>query len=160
MCCITAGGKGNNTTKIVIITISSIAVVVVVVFLFCLGYQKFYGKNKGQGGKILSPACSMRYLVLLLLNCHCVFLMKFSCHVEESQEILFQSSDGLPGTDLIDISMLERNDNNSREVQYFNLSTIQAATNNFSDANKLGEGGFGPVYKVRRYIIVFIRKFF
>jgi len=23
-----------------------------------------------------------------------------------------------------------------------------AATNNFSDANKLGEGGFGPVYKV------------
>lgn len=28
-----------------------------------------------------------------------------------------------------------------------NLSIIQAATNNFSDDNKLGEGGFGPVYK-------------
>ncbi|XP_030533259.2 cysteine-rich receptor-like protein kinase 8 [Rhodamnia argentea] len=29
----------------------------------------------------------------------------------------------------------------------FHLQTIEAATNNFSDDNKLGEGGFGPVYK-------------
>jgi hypothetical protein len=25
--------------------------------------------------------------------------------------------------------------------------SVSAATNNFSDVNKLGEGGFGPVYK-------------
>ncbi|KAM7461134.1 hypothetical protein LguiA_029255 [Lonicera macranthoides] len=29
----------------------------------------------------------------------------------------------------------------------FDLGTIQAATNNFSDENKIGEGGFGMVYK-------------
>ncbi|XP_020224649.1 G-type lectin S-receptor-like serine/threonine-protein kinase At4g27290 isoform X1 [Cajanus cajan] len=29
----------------------------------------------------------------------------------------------------------------------FDFSTISNATNNFSDSNKLGEGGFGPVYK-------------
>ncbi|KAL4178805.1 hypothetical protein AMTRI_Chr13g116960 [Amborella trichopoda] len=29
----------------------------------------------------------------------------------------------------------------------FNLDTIVACTDNFSDANKLGEGGYGPVYK-------------
>ncbi|CAJ2638939.1 unnamed protein product [Trifolium pratense] len=29
----------------------------------------------------------------------------------------------------------------------FDFSTITNATNNFSDRNKLGEGGFGPVYK-------------
>ncbi|XWS16656.1 hypothetical protein CRYUN_Cryun34aG0109800 [Craigia yunnanensis] len=29
----------------------------------------------------------------------------------------------------------------------FDLSTIEAATNNFSDANKIGMGGFGSVYK-------------
>ncbi|MQL97082.1 hypothetical protein Taro_029765 [Colocasia esculenta] len=29
----------------------------------------------------------------------------------------------------------------------FDLKTLKAATGNFSDANKLGEGGFGPVYK-------------
>ncbi|KAM7250543.1 hypothetical protein ACFE04_022426 [Oxalis oulophora] len=30
---------------------------------------------------------------------------------------------------------------------YFSLKTIKAATNNFDSANKIGEGGFGPVYK-------------
>jgi hypothetical protein len=29
------------------------------------------------------------------------------------------------------------------------LASILAATDNFSKANKLGEGGFGPVYRVR-----------
>jgi hypothetical protein len=29
------------------------------------------------------------------------------------------------------------------------LASILAATGNFSKANKLGEGGFGPVYRVR-----------
>ncbi|XP_026432687.1 putative receptor-like protein kinase At4g00960 [Papaver somniferum] len=33
------------------------------------------------------------------------------------------------------------------ESLQFNFSTISAATNNFSEANKLGEGGFGSVYK-------------
>ncbi|XP_059661961.1 G-type lectin S-receptor-like serine/threonine-protein kinase At1g11330 isoform X1 [Cornus florida] len=35
----------------------------------------------------------------------------------------------------------------SSELPYFNLEKIAAATENFSLANKLGEGGFGPVYK-------------
>ncbi|XP_019152409.1 PREDICTED: uncharacterized protein LOC109149200 [Ipomoea nil] len=33
------------------------------------------------------------------------------------------------------------------ELPLFDLSKITRATNNFSDDNKLGEGGFGPVYK-------------
>ena len=31
----------------------------------------------------------------------------------------------------------------------FTLKQIRAATNNFDVANKIGEGGFGPVYKVK-----------
>lgn len=31
----------------------------------------------------------------------------------------------------------------------FDFETIRVATDNFSDANKLGQGGFGAVYKVR-----------
>ena len=34
------------------------------------------------------------------------------------------------------------------ELPFFELSTIVCATNNFSFKNKLGEGGFGSVYKV------------
>ncbi|KAI3465665.1 hypothetical protein Pfo_022328 [Paulownia fortunei] len=33
------------------------------------------------------------------------------------------------------------------DVPFYNLDTILSATDNFSDANKLGRGGFGPVYK-------------
>ena len=34
------------------------------------------------------------------------------------------------------------------ELQFFDLNTIVAATNNFSSENELGRGGFGSVYKV------------
>ncbi|XVE50436.1 hypothetical protein DITRI_Ditri01bG0162300 [Diplodiscus trichospermus] len=33
------------------------------------------------------------------------------------------------------------------EIPLFSFSSVSAATNNFSVSNKLGEGGFGPVYK-------------
>lgn len=34
------------------------------------------------------------------------------------------------------------------QTGYFSLRQIKAATHNFDSANKIGEGGFGPVYKV------------
>ncbi|MED6126547.1 hypothetical protein PIB30_079524 [Stylosanthes scabra] len=33
------------------------------------------------------------------------------------------------------------------EVKFYDLSVIASSTDNFSDINKLGEGGFGPVFK-------------
>uniref|UniRef100_F6H2B6 Apple domain-containing protein n=1 Tax=Vitis vinifera TaxID=29760 RepID=F6H2B6_VITVI len=35
------------------------------------------------------------------------------------------------------------------EIPLFDLDTLLNATNNFSSDNKLGEGGFGPVYKIK-----------
>ena len=37
------------------------------------------------------------------------------------------------------------------ELPLFELATIVNATDNFSEENKLGAGGFGPVYKVNTY---------
>jgi hypothetical protein len=51
------------------------------------------------------------------------------------------------------INLAEKKDEDEQdfELPFFNLSTIIDATNDFSDDNKLGEGGFGPVYKVNIY---------
>ena len=43
-----------------------------------------------------------------------------------------------------DLDGTRRNSN----LPLFDLKTIIAATDNFSISNKLGQGGFGPVYKV------------
>ena len=36
-----------------------------------------------------------------------------------------------------------------QDVYFFDMQTILAITDNFSIEKKLGQGGFGPVYKVR-----------
>ncbi|KAJ4846782.1 hypothetical protein Tsubulata_014095 [Turnera subulata] len=47
----------------------------------------------------------------------------------------------------IKVSATEYIDTNAPNVQLFSLDTIRTATNDFSSDNKLGEGGFGAVYK-------------
>ena len=47
----------------------------------------------------------------------------------------------------------------SQEFPVFPLSLALEATQHFLDENKLGEGGFGPVYKVRIHCTVMILNF-
>ena len=51
-------------------------------------------------------------------------------------------------------SMAYTDEHNKKDLELplLELSRIIKATNNFSFQNKLGEGGFGPVYKVIKYI--------
>lgn len=46
-------------------------------------------------------------------------------------------------------------ENGNTELTLFNLNCIAAATDNFSDSNKLGQGGFGVVYKVFLFFLCF-----
>lgn len=43
--------------------------------------------------------------------------------------------------------------NKDVELPFFSFSEVSKLTNNFSIGNKLGQGGFGPVYKVT-YILI------
>jgi hypothetical protein len=40
------------------------------------------------------------------------------------------------------------------ELPLFSYASVSASTNNFLAVNKLGEGGYGPVYKVRYIFMV------
>ena len=42
------------------------------------------------------------------------------------------------------------------ELPLFSYESVSAITNNFSAANKLGEGGFGPVYKVWSILLIYV----
>ena len=49
---------------------------------------------------------------------------------------------------LIDTGEFKKEDKKGIDVPFFDLESILEATDYFSDANKLGQGGFGPTYKV------------
>lgn len=44
--------------------------------------------------------------------------------------------------------IMEKSARDAPDLKIFSCGAIEAATDNFSSKNKLGEGGFGPVYKV------------
>ncbi|EOX99237.1 S-locus lectin protein kinase family protein, putative isoform 2 [Theobroma cacao] len=62
--------------------------------------------------------------------------LEFSLYNSERRVIDFINSGDFRDDDKTDI-----------DVPYFDLESILVATDNFAEANKLGQGGFGPVYK-------------
>ncbi|KAK1375046.1 Receptor-like serine/threonine-protein kinase [Heracleum sosnowskyi] len=87
-------------------------------------------------------------LVLLILSSFCVWRMrKIRLQEEEKrkrdkylQELV--ASDSFNNSDEVGGERREGHD-----LNFFSFGSIAAATNDFSDVNKLGQGGFGPVYK-------------
>lgn len=63
-----------------------------------------------------------------------------------------RSEDFLTYTSMPNVDTPEEHLKDDLELPLLDLGTVIAATNNLFDDNKLGEGGFGPVYKVSSFI--------
>ena len=72
--------------------------------------------------------------------------------------LLFDLSNSSVDTnyELSETSKLWSGEKKEVDLPMFSFASVSAATNNFSIENKLGEGGFGPVYKVRLVSVNFL----
>nr|POF23841.1 g-type lectin s-receptor-like serine/threonine-protein kinase rks1 [Quercus suber] len=109
-----------------------------------------YAKKNGHTQKkrmLAILGVSVAIMFLLIVSIVYCFVMKkkketrHSTYLDSANSTLPYFEDSPSRRDLDGI---RRNSN----LPLFNLRTIIAATDNFSIANKLGQGGFGPVYKV------------
>ncbi|KAL2931583.1 LysM domain receptor-like kinase 4 [Bienertia sinuspersici] len=90
-------------------------------------YYDIQTYNRSSNSNIIVAVCVPTIIVLLLLFgvCFCIHRRKSAKHSQDLQEFMIEA-----------------------ESLRFDFKTIRSATNNFSQHNKLGQGGFGGVYKV------------
>ncbi|KAJ4976545.1 hypothetical protein NE237_001651 [Protea cynaroides] len=132
------------------------------------------GAGRKQGLRVLRPSCSVRYELnnpfyetstvssppstsptvkkdkgmsrsSVIIIVVVVFAVTFTAVILVF--ILYRRSQRRKLMHIVDDDQDDPNEIMSADSLQFNFDTIRAATDNFSDANKLGQGGFGAVYK-------------
>ncbi|CAL5410902.1 unnamed protein product [Camellia sinensis] len=124
--------------------------------------------SESRGARLLSPSCYLRYefyafykgatsknprifetsrrnnwMIVAIVS---AIIMTREKQVSSREDQLYDIGD--PNNIDVQHQNFQARDNlNSQNFPFFDLSTLSAATDNFSDTNKLGQGGFGPVYK-------------
>ncbi|XP_077219502.1 cysteine-rich receptor-like protein kinase 7 [Tasmannia lanceolata] len=104
--------------------------------------------NQGKRGKLLMvsiPVGISAFLGLVVLG-SCIYIQKGKKKLK-SQRVLLDELGPLNDRDFPNGDMNGGNQVTPQELPLVDLATVLAATNNFCSSNKLGEGGFGPVYK-------------
>ncbi|KAE8689834.1 Cysteine-rich receptor-like protein kinase 8 [Hibiscus syriacus] len=116
------------------------------------------------GWQVLNPTCYLRYDTnpisdqppanegVLVVAALVVFLYqrrrrRFKDEGTK-QKILLGRYRSSESPHLMELGINLSDEDQDDEMLQFDLATIHAAMSNFSEENKIGEGGFGPVYKV------------
>ncbi|KAH0765076.1 hypothetical protein KY285_000947 [Solanum tuberosum] len=93
--------------------------------------------------RISLPLAALRLLSVLCLILYIRHTKKKKKKKEEENQNQQRFSEGSS-----EMLYINKSKNDDLDLSPFDFSTILGVTNNFSLSNKLGEGGFGPVYKI------------
>ncbi|XP_059436963.1 cysteine-rich receptor-like protein kinase 10 [Corylus avellana] len=93
---------------------------------------------------VILAVVSACLVIVLLGSCIFCLMMRKKAKKGEREIIISQQANV---SNFQHTNFQGRYDPNAQESPHIDLASLLAATNNFSDSNKLGEGGFGPVYK-------------
>ncbi|KAI4305782.1 hypothetical protein L6164_029127 [Bauhinia variegata] len=112
------------------------------------------------GGRILYPSCMVRYESYIFFSTSLLKGKSKTPYLEIAMIVvaifilllIFYCGYRLVSRkkrkiNLKDLKVEEEDISNEMKSLQFDLGTIEAATNNFSDEDKIGEGGFGSVHK-------------
>ncbi|KAM7498229.1 hypothetical protein LguiA_022643 [Lonicera macranthoides] len=83
--------------------------------------------------------------ILLLCSISYIYYRRMVAKRQESRKDVKENT--MLGSHRPPRRQFSEQDKKNIDVPFFDLETILAATDSFSDAKKLGQGGFGPVYK-------------
>ncbi|PIN00512.1 Serine/threonine protein kinase [Handroanthus impetiginosus] len=84
---------------------------------------------------------------LLTLSIICLLVRRYFGGKGVAGKTLLHELEGATITPRQDSAMNDKIDKKMNQVYLFSFKALQMATDSFSTTNKLGEGGFGPVYK-------------
>ncbi|XP_049367906.1 G-type lectin S-receptor-like serine/threonine-protein kinase At4g27290 [Solanum verrucosum] len=99
------------------------------------------GNSSTKKVKILSISLPVAALGLLLALCLILYIRRKK---KDQNQQHFSKGRGTRSSEMF---CTNENKDEELDLPLFDFETISHATNNFSLSNKLGEGGFGPVYK-------------
>ncbi|EEF46488.1 receptor protein kinase, putative [Ricinus communis] len=90
---------------------------------------------------LVIAAAGSLIITLLLFSCYLLWRKFKEAKTDTDKEMLLHElgmdANYTPNT----------HEKSSHELQFFKFETVASATNNFASTNKLGQGGYGPVYK-------------
>ncbi|CAL8150231.1 unnamed protein product [Prunus armeniaca] len=116
-------------------------------FYFLKNSPRNHGKEKGIWiGTGIAAAALL--LMVLWIVCYLLRRRKFTLSGENETKIIENELLDLMKSDRpTDANALQNDGTMRHDLSMFSYASVMAATCNFSPENKLGQGGFGPVYK-------------